>query len=168
MKKSLILLFAVFAITMHVSAQNEVTPWQIFNMEEVSKIGHNTEFDSETCTATFKGNSDRWLDIPGLSGDISAHTALTVNILQSDCVLKFCVRYKDENGKTQQVVAESLYGRMSKPITEKKALKVDLTGKGQITTDMLKNVSSIRIAMAKGSDGKAEPWSVKFGKIYLQ
>lgn len=168
MKKMFFLLTAMFAFAMCVNAQSEVTPWQIYSMEEVNKMGSNTEFDNETCTAIFKGNGDRWIDIPGLKGDISAHTTLLLNILQSDCVLKICVRYKDESGKTQQAIAETLYGRMGKCITDKKELKVDLTGKGQITSEMLKGVVSVRIAMAKGADGKKEPWSVKFGKIYLQ
>ena len=168
MKKSFLLFAAIFVFAMYTNAQNESTPWQICNMEDVSRMGSNTEFDTETCTATFKGNSDRWVDVPGLKGDLSAHTTMMLNVLQSDCVLKICVRYKDENGKVQQTEAETLYGRMGKSITEKKALKIDLTGKGKVTSDMLKNVVSVRLAMAKGADGKKEPWTIKFGKAYLQ
>jgi hypothetical protein len=168
MKKVISLFIVVFAFSVYANAQSETTPWQIYNLEEVNRMGSNTEFDAETCTATFKGNGDRWIDVPGMKGDISEHTTLVLNILQSDCVLKICVRYKDENGKVQQTEAETLYGRMGKSITEKKALKIDLTGKGKVTSDMLKNVVSVRLAMAKGADGKKEPWTIKFGKAYLQ
>ena len=143
-------------------------PWKIVDMEYVTKHGGNCTYDDETCTATFKGGYDRWIDLPGLSGDLTGHTNLKATILKSNVILTFNVRYKDADGKTQQVKAQTFYGRMSKEITAKKTLKVDLTNKGKIGDDILKNVVSVRVSMAKQSGGAEEPWFCQFGDIVVK
>lgn len=157
--------FALMAMfTVNAMAQ---TPWKIVDMEDVSRHGSNADYDDETTTVTFKNDKDRWIDLPGIKGDITEHTMLHVKILKANCMLKFAIRYKDENGKTQQAIAATCYSSMGKTIDKEKLLKIDLTNKGKIGEEVLKNVISIRVAMAKGVDGKESPWEVQFGEVAL-
>lgn len=56
---------------------------------------------------------------------------------------------------------------MGKTIESKKIAKIDLTNKGKIGEDVLKNVVSIRISMAKTVDGNEEPWTTQFGEVLI-
>lgn len=143
------------------------TPWKIIDMAYVAKHGGNCEYDDETCTATFTNSSDRWIDLPGLKGDLTAHTNLTVKVLKSNVILSFNVRYRDADGAVRQVKAQTFYGQMGKEIKDGKTLKVDLTGKGKITADMLKDVVSVRVSMARQASGAAEPWFCRFGDVVV-
>ena len=165
MKKfaTIIMLLAAFAFT--AVAQ---TPWKIINMEEVQRHGGNADYDDETLTATFTGSSDRWIDLPGISGDLTGHTQLNMTIQKSTCMLKVCLRYKDADGKTQQVDAATLYYNMGKTIESAKKMKIDLTNKGKVDAEILKNIVSIRLAMAKAVDGNEAPWTVQFGEVSIQ
>lgn len=158
----MIALMAMFCLT--ATAQ---TPWKIINMEEVTRHGGNADYDDETCTVEFKGSSDRWIDLPGVNGDLTEHTQLNMTIKKSTCMLKICLRYKDSEGKNKQVDASTLYYSMGKSIDKDKKCKIDLTNKGKIGEDVLKNITSIRIAMAKAVDGNEEPWSVQFGEVTI-
>ena len=164
--KKLMFMFALVALF----ATNSMAqaPWKIIDMEYVTKHGGNCQYDDETCTATFKGSYDRWIDLPGLSGDLTGHTKLEATILKSNVILTFNIRYKDADGKTQQVKAQTFYGQMGKEITSKKTLKVDLTNKGKIGDDVLKNVVGVRVSMAKQVAGAEEPWQVQFGDIVVK
>ena len=156
-------LMAMFAVTM-----NAQTPWKIIDMENVTKHGGNCDYDDETLTATFKEKWDRWFDLPEVSGDITGHTQLNMTVLKSTCMLKVVLRYKDADGKQQQVDAAQLYYNMGKTIDSPKKMKIDLTNKGKIGEDALKNITSIRISMAKAVDGNEEPWMVQFGEVTIQ
>ena len=83
-------------------------------------------------------------------------------------ILTFNVRYKDGEGKTQQVKAQTFYGQMGKGVDSKKTLEVDLTNKGKIGDDILKNVTSVRVSMAKQASGAEEPWICQFGDIVVE
>lgn len=144
------------------------TPWKIVDMEQVNRHGGNCDYDDETCTATFKEKWDRWFDLPEVSGDLSQHTKLTMVIKKSTCMLSVNIRYKDANGKQQQVTASTFYGSMNKTIDKDKKVTCDLTNKGKIGEDILKNVTSIRISMAKAVDGNEAPWEVQFGEVTIQ
>jgi len=164
MKKLMfVCLMAMFAVTM-----NAQTPWKIIDMENVTKHGGNCDYDDETLTATFKEKWDRWFDLPEVSGDITGHTQLNMTVLKSTCMLKVVLRYKDADGKQQQVDAAQLYYNMGKTIDSPKKMKIDLTNKGKIGEDVLKNITSIRISMAKAVDGNEEPWMVQFGEVTIQ
>ena len=164
MKKLMfVCLMAMFAVTM-----NAQTPWKIIDMENVTKHGGNCDYDDETLTATFKEKWDRWFDLPEVSGDLTQHTKLTMTIKKSTCMLKVVLRYKDADGKQQQVDAAQLYYNMGKTIDSPKKMKIDLTNKGKIGEDVLKNITSIRISMAKAVDGNEEPWMVQFGEVTIQ
>lgn len=164
--KKLMLMFALVTLfTTNVLAQ---TPWKIVDMEYVTKHGGNCAYDDETCTATFKGSYDRWFDLPELSGDLTDHTKLSVTVLKSNIILTFNVRYRDADGKIQQIKAQTFYGQMGKEINAKKTLKVDLSNKGKITDEILKNVTSIRVSMAKEAFGAEEPWFCQFGDIVVE
>lgn len=164
MKKLMfVCLMAMFAVTM-----NAQTPWKIIDMENVTKHGNNCDYDDETLTATFKEKWDRWFDLPEVSGDITGHTQLNMTVLKSTCMLKVVLRYKDADGKQQQVDAAQLYYNMGKTIDSPKKMKIDLTNKGKIGEDVLKNITSIRISMAKAVDGNEEPWMVQFGEVTIQ
>lgn len=158
--KRIIVIAVSFLLGVAAFAQN--APWKFISMEEVSRHGGNTEYDDETCTAYFTGSSDRWIDLPGVNGDLREHTDLTLNVLKSEVILSVFVRYKDGDGKTQQVKAVTFYRQTGKPIDKLTALKVDLTNGGDITDEMLQNVTSIRVAMAKACVDKDEPWAVTF------
>ena len=159
----MIALLATFTLT--TMAQ---TPWKIVDMEDVSKHGANAQYDDETCTATFKGKWDRWIDLPGVKGDLTEHTKLNMTILKSTCMLRVALRYKDAEGKMKQVDVSTLYSTMGKSIDAKKVAKIDLTNKGKVDAEILKNVEAIRIAMAKAVDGNEEPWMVQFGEVSIQ
>ena len=159
----MVALLATFALT--TMAQ---TPWKIVDMEQVSRHGGNCDYDDETCTATFKEKWDRWFDLPEVSGDLTQHTKLTMTIKKSTCMLKVCIRYKDADGKQQQVDAATFYSSMGKTITADKKVVCDLTNKGKIGEDILKNVTSIRISMAKAVDGNEEPWETQFGEVTIK
>lgn len=164
--KKLMFVFALVALF----ATNSMAqaPWKIIDMEYVTKHGSNCQYDDETCTATFKGSYDRWIDLPGLSGDLTGHTKLEATILKSNVILTFNIRYKDADGKTQQVKAQTFYGQMGKEITSKKTLKVDLTNKGKIGDDILKNVDAVRISMSKAVGSGEEPWFCQFEDIVIK
>ena len=159
----MVALLATFALT--TMAQ---TPWKIVDLENVTRHGGNCDFDDETLTATFKEKWDRWFDLPEVSGDITGHTQLNMTVLKSTCMLKVVLRYKDADGKQQQVDAAQLYYNMGKTIDSPKKMKIDLTNKGKIGEDVLKNITSIRISMAKAVDGNEEPWMVQFGEVTIQ
>ena len=159
----MVALLATFALT--TMAQ---TPWKIVDLEQVNKHGGNCDFDDETLTATFKEKWDRWFDLPEVSGDLTQHTKLTMTIKKSTCMLKVVVRYKDAEGKQQQVDAAQFYRQMGKSIDKDTKIECDLTNKGKIGEDILKNVTSIRISMAKAVDGNEEPWMTQFGEVTIK
>lgn len=159
----MVAILATFAMT--AMAQ---TPWKIVDMENVTKHGGNCDFDDETLTATFKEKWDRWFDLPEVSGDLTQHTKLTMVIKKSTCMLKVVVRYKDADGKQQQVDAAQFYRQMGKTIDKDTKIECDLTNKGKIGEDILKNVTSIRISMAKAVDGNEEPWETQFGEVTIK
>lgn len=156
-------ILATFTLTAMAQA-----PWKIIDMEQVNRHGGNCDYDDETCTATFTGSSDRWIDLPGVSGDLTGHTQLNMTIKRSTCMLKVCLRYKDDDGKTQQVDAAVLYYNMGSTIESPKAMKIDMTNKGKVDASIFKNIVSIRIAMAKAVDGNEEPWEVQFGEVSIK
>ena len=158
-------LVAMFALT---AVAQQQTPWKIIDMENVTKHGGNCDFDEETLTATFKEKWDRWFDLPEVSGDLTQHTKLTMVIKKSTCMLKVVIRYKDADGKQQQVDAAQFYRSMGKTITSDTKVTADLTKDGKIGEDVLKNVTSIRISMAKAVDGNEEPWETQFGEVTIQ
>ena len=159
----MVAMLATFALT--TMAQ---TPWKIVDLEQVNKHGGNCDFDDETLTATFKEKWDRWFDLPEVSGDLTQHTKLTMTIKKSTCMLKVVVRYKDAEGKQQQVDAAQFYRQMGKSIDKDTKIECDLTNKGKIGEDILKNVTSIRISMAKAVDGNEEPWMTQFGEVTIK
>ncbi len=161
----LVALVATF--TLSAVAQSKA-PWKIIDMENVTKHGGNCDYDEETLTATFKEKWDRWFDLPDVSGDLTGHTQLNMTVLKSTCMLKVVLRYKDADDKQQQVDAAVLYYNMGKTIDKEKKMNIDLTNKGKIGEDVLRNVTSIRISMAKAVDGNEEPWMVQFGEISIQ
>lgn len=162
----LLVLVATLFATMNVSAQGKNDkPWKMVNMDEVEQYGGNTDYDNDTFTASFTGDFSRWIDLPGLKGDLTEHTKITFEILKSDCVMKVSLRYKDANGKTQQVTCQTFYGSMGKEITTKKLIKCDLSNGGKVTEEMLKNATAVRISMAKPSTEHGEPWSIQFGNV---
>ena len=165
MKKVFILacLMAVVAV----NAMAEKKPWKIIDMEDVVRAGGNCDYDDETCTATFTGPYDRWIDLPGVSGDLSDHTVIDLNILKSTCMLRVVVVYKASDGTEKQEEATTFYHSMKRTITEPKVVTVDLAKNGNITTEMLENVVYIRIAMSKAVDDNAEPWITQFGKTVI-
>lgn len=156
-------LMAMFTVTM-----NAQTPWKIIDLEQVTKHGGNCDFDDETLTATFKEKWDRWFDLPEVSGDLTGHTKLSMTIKKSSCMLKVVLRYKDADGKQQQVDAATFYRQMGKTIDKDTKIDCDLTNKGKIDEDVLKNITSIRISMAKAIDGNEEPWETQFGEVTIQ
>ena len=164
MKKLAMMVALLATFTLNSFAQ---TPWKIVDMEGVTKHGGNCDYDDETCTATFKEKWDRWFDLPEVSGDLSAHTKLTMVIKKSTCMLKVVLRYKDADGKIQQETAATFYSSMGKTITADKKVTCDLTNKGKIGDDVLKNVASIRISMAKAVDGNEAPWETQFGEVSI-
>ena len=165
--KRLVMMVAL-AATFTLSAIAQSTPWKIVDMENVNKHGGNCDYDDETLTATFKEKWDRWFDLPEVSGDLTQHTKLTLNIKKSTCMLKVVVRYKDADGKQQQVDAATFYRQMGKTIDKDTKITCDLTNGGKIGEDVLKNVTSIRISMAKAVDGNEEPWETQFGEVSIQ
>lgn len=165
--KKLVMMVA-FLATFALTAVAQSTPWKIIDMENVTKHGGNCDYDDETLTATFKEKWDRWFDLPEVSGDLTQHTKLTMTIKKSTCMLKVVLRYKDADGKQQQTDAATFYRQMGKSIDKDTKIKVDLTNGGKIGDDVLKNVTSIRISMAKAVDGNEEPWEVQFGEVTIQ
>ena len=162
------ILFLAISLLLSVTVSAQRTPWKFISMEEVTRHGGNATWDEETFTASFVGSSDRWIDLPGIKGDINGHTDLTLNVTKSEVILSVFVRYKDEEGKTQQVKAVTFYRQTGKPINKLTALKIDLTNDGEITEEMLANVTSIRVSMAKPCVDKDEPWSVTFADSTLK
>ncbi len=160
------IMFALVALfSLNVAAQ---TPWKIVDMEYVTRHGGNCEYDDETCTATFKGSYNRWIDLPGLSGDLTGHTNLTMTVLKSNVVISFNIRYRNADGEVKQEKSQTFYSQMGKEIKSKKTIKVDLTNKGKINDEMLKNVVSVRLSMAKQASGAEEPWFCQFGDIVVE
>lgn len=164
--KKLMLMFAFAAMcATNVMAQ---TPWKIVDMEYVTRQGGNCSYDDETCTATFRGQYDRWIDLPELKGDLSEHKTLSVTVLKSNVVLSFNIRYRDDDGNMKQVNAQTFYSTMGKEINGKKTFKVDLSNKGKISDDILKKVEDVRVAMARPVPGTSEPWVCQFGDIVVE
>lgn len=156
----------VMGAVLNVSAQKE--PYKIVSMEDVTRWGSNCDYDAETCTATYKGPYSRWFDIPGMTGDFSEHSKIRLDVLESTVMLKFVIRYRDEDGKTQEVTAATLYRQMGSTITKKKTIKLDLAGNDGEYKEMLKNCVGIRVSMAKAVDGAEEPeWMTKFGTQFI-
>lgn len=168
MKKIAFLIVSFVMFTLSVNAQNDKTVYKIVNMEDVEKYGKNVDFDDENVVATFKNKWDRWIDIPEISGDLTGHKNLSIEILKSNVMLAVYLRYKDADGKMQQVKVSQFYHSMGKEINSKKVVKVDLSNKGKISDDILKNVSAIRISMAQAVSGAEEPYQVQFGKVTLE
>ena len=164
MRKSIFLFGLVALFATQLAAQ---TPWKIIDMEYVTKHGSNCDYDDETCTATFKEKWDRWVDLPGLNGDLTGHTALSVTVLKSNVVLSFNIRYRDADGEIKQEEAQTFYGQMGKEIKSTKVIKVDLTGKGKLSDDVLKNVECVRVSMKQPASGAEEPWFVQFGDVVV-
>ena len=168
MKKLAITLALAAALALPLAAQKQpATPWKIVDMELVSKHGGNCDYDDETCTATFTQKWDRWIDLPEVSGDLTEHTTLNMTILRSTCMLKVVLRYKDADGQQQQVDAATFYRQMGKTIDKETKIKCDLTNGGKIGADILGNITSIRISMAKEVDGNEEPWETQFGEVTI-
>ena len=165
--KKLVMMVA-FLATFALTAVAQSTPWKIIDMENVTKHGGNCDYDDETLTATFKEKWDRWFDLPEVSGALTQHTQLTMTIKKSTCMLKVVLRYKDADGKQQQVDAATFYRQMGKSIDKDTKIKVDLTNGGKIGDDVLKNITSIRISMAKAVDGNEEPWETQFGEVTIE
>lgn len=165
MKRLAMMVALLATMTLGMMAQ---TPWKIVDMEQVNRHGNNCDYDDETCTATFKEKWDRWFDLPEVNGDLTQHTKLTMTIKKSTCMLKVVVRYKDADGKQQQVDAAQFYRQMGKSIDKDTKIVCDLTNKGKIGEDILKNVTSIRISMAKAVDGNEAPWETQFGEVTIQ
>lgn len=167
MKKIALLFIAFFAI---LSAQVVNAQKLVVDMEEVSKTGGNCDYDDENCTATFTGKYDRWFDLPGIKGDLTATPNLNMEILKSNVILRVAIRYKGDDVKPIQVDVASFYGQMGKEITSSKNIKINLIkgSKGKLTEEMLKNVVSVRIAMAKECSGAEEPFQAQFGKVTLE
>ena len=169
MKRLVMFVALVATVALSAVAQKKgATPWKIVDMEQVNRHGGNADYDDETCTVTFKGSSDRWIDLPEVSGDLTGHTQLNMTINKSTCMLKVCLRYKDAEGKTKQVDAATLYYNMGKTIDSDKKMKIDINNKGKVDEEILKNIVSIRLAMAKAVDGNEEPWEVQFGEVTIQ
>lgn len=166
--KKLVMMVAFLATFALTAVAQSKAPWKIVDLENVTKHGGNCDFDDETLTATFKEKWDRWFDLPEVSGDLTEHTKLTMNIKKSTCMLKIVVRYKDADGKQQQVDAAQFYRQMGKTIDKDTKIVCDLTNKGKIGEDVLKNVTSIRISMAKAVDGNEEPWETQFGEVTIE
>lgn len=164
--KKVMLILALVAL--FVTTGMSQTPWRIVDMEFATAHGSNCEYDDENCIATFKNKFDRWVDLPGVNGDITGHTKLSVDILKSNVVLRFCVRYRDDSGKVQQVDSQTFYGSMGKEIKEKKTLNVDLTNGGKLDDEIFKDVASIRVAMSRPAAGAEEPYFVQFGQIIIK
>ncbi len=131
-------------------------PYLILSMEDVGKWGANCDYDVETCTATFTGSSNRWFDLPGMQGDFSKHTRVQFDVMGSNVVLKVVVRYVDENGKTREITCATLTDQMGYGITKRKTVRFDLRGDEDQCVGLLKNVLSVRISMAKLSDGSED------------
>ncbi len=165
MKKLVMMVALLATFTLNGMAQ---TPWKIVDMENVTKHGGNCDYDDETLTATFKEKWDRWFDLPEVSGDLTQHTQMTMVIKKSTCMLKVVLRYKDADGKQQQTDVATFYRQMGKSIDKDTKIKVDLTNKGKIGEDILKNITSIRISMAKAVDGNEAPWETQFGEVTIQ
>ncbi len=165
MKRLAMMVALLATMTLGMMAQ---TPWKIVDMEQVNRHGGNCDYDDETCTATFKEKWDRWFDLPEVNGDLTQHTKLNLTIKKSTCMLKVVVRYKDADGKQQQVDAATFYRQMGKSIDKDTKITCDLTNKGKIGEDILKNVTSIRISMAKAVDGNEAPWETQFGEVTIQ
>lgn len=166
MKK--IMLFVLAFMALFATNGMAQTPWKIIDMEFVTDRGGNCEYDDENCIATFKERYNRWVDLPGLNGDLTGHTKLKVDILKSNVILRFCVRYRDTSGKIQQVDAQTFYGSMGKEIKTKKTLNVDLTNGGKLDSEIFKDITSIRVAMAKPASGAEEPYFVQFGQVVVE
>lgn len=165
MKKIIMLFAAVVCVALTAMAQKE--PYKVVSMEDVVKFSSNCEYDTETCTASFVGPYNRWFDIPGISGDLREHSMVNLDVLQSNIILKFVVRYRDAEGKTQEFTSATLYGQMGNGISKKKTLKLDLAGKDGENRELLENVIAIRISMAKAIENAEEPWSCQFGTKFM-
>lgn len=164
MKKVMMLFCLVAAFALNAVG---ATPWKVVDMEDVARTGSNCSYDDETCTATFKGPSDRWIDLPGVSGDLTQHVRLDITVLNSTCMLKVCLRYKNSEGKIEQVTSATAYNSMKSTLENPKTIKFDLSDNGKIGDEILKNVVAIRVAMEKAVDGNEAPWIVQFGKVEL-
>jgi len=87
MKKMILMMALLMGAAYGVKAQTAPAGITV-DMEQVSKIGGNATYDDENCQANFTGQWNRWLDLPGVEGDISATPTLQMEILKSNVVLK--------------------------------------------------------------------------------
>jgi hypothetical protein len=167
MKKFVVMMTLLMGIAFGAQAQTV----RDVDMDAVSKIGGNTVYDDENSTATFTGQWNRWIDLPGISGDISDTPNLQMEILKSNVILRVVLRVKVEGeSKPKEVEAAAFYGQMGKAITASKLVKINLVkgSKGKVSDEDLKNIVSVRISMAKAVEDAEEPWSVQFGKVSLK
>lgn len=164
--------FALMFVALIALASAQITSAQVrtIDMEEVTKTGGNCEYDDENCVASFSGRWDRWIDLPGVKGDISATPTIKMEILKSNVILRIAILYKGDDVKPTQVEVATFYSQMGKEINSAKTIKIDLIkgSKGKVTEDMLKNIVSIRVAMAKECSGAEEPFMTQFGKVTLE
>jgi hypothetical protein len=163
MKKVILLFAAMLLCTMAANAQ------RVIDLADVTNFGSNCDFNDETLTATYQGPYNRWFDLPDISGDISKTPNLTIEVLESNVILRVCILYRGDDPKPTQVDVTTFYGQMGKEITSPKELKLNLikNSNGNVSKDMLENLVAIRITMAKQCDGAKEPWHTKFGKVTL-
>lgn len=167
MKQIFLICALIVGAMLNLSAQNE--PYKIASLENVSKWGGNCDYDTETCTAYFTGKYDRWFDIPGVQGDLTDHSKVQVDVLESNVILKFVVRYMDENNERKEQVVATLYGQMGNRISKKKTIKLDLAGENAKYAHILKNVVGIRVSMGKPVEDveEGEEWFCHFGTQFI-
>lgn len=167
--KRLTLIFCLLCSIVMLWAGPRKEPYQILSMEDVGKWGANCDYDVETCTAVFKGSGNRWFDLPGIQGDYSKHTRVQFDVLQSNVILKVVVRYADEKGKTREITCAQLTDQMGYGISKKHTVKFDLRGDEDQCVGLLGNVISVRISMAKLSDGSEDDkiWFCHFAPRFM-
>jgi hypothetical protein len=168
MKKMILMMALLMGAVIGAKAQTAALN---VDMEQVSKIGGNATYDDENCLATFTGQWNRWLDLPGVEGDLTATPTLQMEILKSNVVLKVVLRTKVEGeSKPKETEVAVFWGQMGKEITSSKLVKIHLVNgsKGKVTEDDLKQVVSVRISMAKQVEDAEEPWFAQFGKVTLK
>lgn len=142
----------------------ENVEWSKFNLGT-----GNTTYDAASQTFTFTGSSNRWFDLPGLKGDITAHPVLRMWVTSSNVVLSINVRHDvDGDGTATQTTAATLYGQTDKIISGRTLVELDLSAQSAITEDMLKNVTSIRISMKQAAASASEPYHISLDRIVLE
>ena len=162
--KKFLLFSALFFCSLLSTAQA-----RIVDLADVTNFGSNCDFNDETLVATYQGPYNRWFDLPDVTGDISKTPNLSIEVLESNVILRVCILYRGDEPKPIQVDVTTLYGQMGKPITSPKEIKLNLikNSAGKVTQEMLEKLVAIRITMAKQCDDAIEPWHTKFGKVTL-